>query len=120
MSSTCRIPTIPISLSRRHRLDDFTPNLVAVHPVHDYFLVVTGKAGVVGTVFAYSLFDGELLASAAVGIQPDAVVISPMGNTRWSPTKRKAQVATTTAAPDRFRSSTSAASTVMVKTMTSS
>ena len=28
------------------------PNSVAVHPVHDYFLVVTGKAGVVGTVFA--------------------------------------------------------------------
>ncbi len=54
------------------------PNSVAVHPVHDYFLVVTGKAGVVGTVFAYSL-DGELLASAAVGIQPDAVVISPNG-----------------------------------------
>ena len=56
-----------------------TPNSVAVHPVHDYFLVVTGKAGFVGTVFAYSLFDGELLASAAVGIQPDAVVISPNG-----------------------------------------
>ena len=56
-----------------------TPNSAAVHPVHDYFLVVTGKAGVVGTVFAYSLFDGELLASAAVGIQPDAVVISPNG-----------------------------------------
>ena len=54
------------------------PNSVAAHPVHDYFLVVTGKAGVVGTVFAYSL-DGELLASAAVGIQPDAVVISPNG-----------------------------------------
>jgi DNA-binding beta-propeller fold protein YncE len=54
------------------------PNSVAVHPVHDYFLVVTGRAGVVGTVFAYSL-DGELLASAAVGIQPDAVVISPNG-----------------------------------------
>ena len=54
------------------------PNSVAVHPVHDYFLVVTGKAGVVGTVFAYSL-DGEFLASAAVGIQPDAVVISPNG-----------------------------------------
>ena len=54
------------------------PNSVAVHPVHDYFLVVTGTAGVVGTVFAYSL-DGELLASAAVGIQPDAVVISPNG-----------------------------------------
>ena len=54
------------------------PNSVAVHPVHDYFLVVTGKAGVVGTVFAYGL-DGELLASAALGIQPDAVVISPNG-----------------------------------------
>ena len=55
------------------------PNSVAVHPQHDYFLVVTGKAGVVGTVAAHRLSDGALLASAAVGIQPDSVVISPNG-----------------------------------------
>lgn len=56
-----------------------TPNSVAVHPQHDYFLVVTGEAGLVGTVFAHRLSDGALLASAAVGIQPDAVAISPNG-----------------------------------------
>jgi hypothetical protein len=55
------------------------PNSVAVHPQHDYFLVVTGRAGVVGTVAAHRLFDGALLASAPVGIQPDSVVISPNG-----------------------------------------
>jgi uncharacterized protein len=55
------------------------PNSVAVHPKHDYFLVVTGRAGLVGTVAAHSLFDGALLASASVGIQPDSVVISHNG-----------------------------------------
>ena len=55
------------------------PNSVAVHPQHDYFLVVTGTAGVVGTVSAHRLSDGALLASAPVGIQPDSVVISPNG-----------------------------------------
>ena len=56
-----------------------TPNSVAVHPHHDYFLVVTGRAGAVGTVYAFSLFDGRLLDSAPVGIQPDSVAISPNG-----------------------------------------
>jgi hypothetical protein len=55
------------------------PNSVAVHPHHDYFLVVTGRAGLVGTVAAHRLSDGALLASAPVGIQPDSVVISPNG-----------------------------------------
>ncbi len=55
------------------------PNSVAVHPQHDYFLVVTGRAGVIGTVAAHRLSDGALLASASVGIQPDSVVISPNG-----------------------------------------
>jgi DNA-binding beta-propeller fold protein YncE len=55
------------------------PNSVAVHPQHDYFLVVTGRAGVVGTIFAHRLSDGALLASAPLGIQPDSVVISPNG-----------------------------------------
>jgi hypothetical protein len=67
------------------------PNSVAVHPQHDYFLVVTGRAGVIGTVAAHSLSDGALLASAPVGIQPDSVVISPMGSTPSSPTKPKAR-----------------------------
>jgi hypothetical protein len=56
-----------------------TPNSVAVHPQHDYFLVVTGRAGVVGTLAAHRLSDGALLATVAVGIQPDAVAISPNG-----------------------------------------
>ena len=56
-----------------------TPNSVAVHPQHDYFLVVTGRAGVTGTVSAYRLSDGTLLGSASAGIQPDSVAISPNG-----------------------------------------
>jgi DNA-binding beta-propeller fold protein YncE len=55
------------------------PNSVAVHPHHDYFLVVTGKAGVEGSLAAHRLWDGALLATAPVGIQPDSVVISPNG-----------------------------------------
>jgi uncharacterized protein len=56
-----------------------TPNSAAVHPHYDYFLTVTGRAGQIGTVSAFGLFDGVLLDSAPVGIQPDAVVISPNG-----------------------------------------
>ena len=55
------------------------PNSVAIHPQHDYFLVVTGTAGVVGTVAAHRLSDGALLASASVGIQPDAIAIAHNG-----------------------------------------
>jgi DNA-binding beta-propeller fold protein YncE len=56
-----------------------TPNSVAVHPHHDYFLVVIGTAGVTGVVAAYRLSDGAFLASAAVGIQPDSIAIAPNG-----------------------------------------
>ena len=56
-----------------------TPNSVAVHPTNDYFLVVTGRGGVTGTLFAHRLSDGVLLASATVGFQPDSVAISPNG-----------------------------------------
>jgi len=56
-----------------------TPNSVAVHPQHDYFLVVTGRSGATGRVAAYRLSSGEFLGSAATGIQPDSVAISPNG-----------------------------------------
>ena len=56
-----------------------TPNSAAVHPHHDYFLVVIGTAGVTGVVAAYRLSDGAFLASAAVGIQPDSIAIAPNG-----------------------------------------
>ncbi|MDS4030470.1 MAG: hypothetical protein RKO66_10405 [Candidatus Contendobacter sp.] len=56
-----------------------TPNSVAVHPQHDYFLVVIGKAGATGSVAAYRLSDGASLASAPVGIQPDSIAIAPNG-----------------------------------------
>jgi DNA-binding beta-propeller fold protein YncE len=56
-----------------------TPNSAAVHPQHDYFLVVIGTAGVQGTVAAYRLSDGAFLDSAPVGIQPDSIAISPNG-----------------------------------------
>jgi hypothetical protein len=56
-----------------------TPNSVAIHPQHDYFLVVTGRAGVTGNVAAYRLSDGTLIASAPAGIQPDSIAIAPNG-----------------------------------------
>jgi DNA-binding beta-propeller fold protein YncE len=56
-----------------------TPNSVAVHPHDDYFLVVIGRSGLTGRVAAYRLWDGALLASANVGIQPDSIAISPNG-----------------------------------------
>jgi hypothetical protein len=72
-------PVNPVLL-RRVTVDTTAgaPNSVAVHPHHDYFLVVTGRAGVTGRVAAYS-FTGELLGSAATGIQPDSVAITPNG-----------------------------------------
>lgn len=73
-------PTQP-TLLRRVFVDTpvGTPNSAAVHPQHDYFLVVTGRAGSVGAVAAYRLTTGEFLASAAVGIQPDSIAIAPNG-----------------------------------------
>jgi len=56
-----------------------TPNSAAVHPQHDYFLVVIGTAGVQGAVAAYRVSDGAFLDSAPVGIQPDSIAISPNG-----------------------------------------
>jgi DNA-binding beta-propeller fold protein YncE len=56
-----------------------TPNSVAVHPQHDYFLVVTGTAGVRGTVAAYRISDGSFIDSALLGVQPDSIAISPNG-----------------------------------------
>ena len=55
-----------------------TPNSVAIHPQHDYFLVSIGTSGAQGVVAAYRL-DGTLLASASVGIQSDSIAISPNG-----------------------------------------
>jgi hypothetical protein len=56
-----------------------TPNSAAIHPQHDYFLVVTGRAGSTGAVSAYRLSDGALLDSAPVGLQPDSIAISRNG-----------------------------------------
>ena len=55
-----------------------TPNSVAIHQQHDYFLVVVGTAGVQGAVAAFRL-DGTFLAAAPVGIQPDSIAIAPNG-----------------------------------------
>jgi DNA-binding beta-propeller fold protein YncE len=73
-------PTNP-QLLLRVPIDTTTgsPNSVAVHPQHDYFLVVTGRAGLTGTVAAHRLTDGALLGSAPTGIQPDSVNITPNG-----------------------------------------
>jgi DNA-binding beta-propeller fold protein YncE len=56
-----------------------TPNSVAIHPHHDYFLVAIGAAGLTGRVEAYRLSDGALLGTAATGIQPDSIAIAPNG-----------------------------------------
>jgi DNA-binding beta-propeller fold protein YncE len=72
----------PLQPRRLHRVvveGTGTPNSAAVHPQHDYFLVVIGTAGVQGAVAAYRLSDGAFLDSAAVGIQPDSIAISPNG-----------------------------------------
>lgn len=68
-------------LLRRVPIDNTygTPNSVAVHPHHDYFLVAIGKAGSIGLVAAYRLSDGSFLAGATVGIQPDSIAIAPNG-----------------------------------------
>lgn len=72
-------PAAP-TLERRVEIGlvDGTPNSVAIHPHHDYFLVVVGRPGQVGKVLAYR-FDGTLLASAATGVQPDSIAIAPNG-----------------------------------------
>ena len=72
----------PLQPRRLHRVvveGTGTPNSAAVHPQHDYFLVVIGTAGVQGAVAAYRLSDGAFLDSAPVGIQPDSIAISPNG-----------------------------------------
>lgn len=56
-----------------------TPNSVAVHPHHDYFLVAIGRTASTGLVAAYRLSDGAFLDSVAVGIQPDSIAIAPNG-----------------------------------------
>jgi uncharacterized protein len=72
----------PLQPERLYRLEIDavgTPNSVALHPHHDYFLVAIGTAGLQGVVEAHRLSDGALLASAAVGIQPDSIAIAPNG-----------------------------------------
>ena len=73
----------PLQPSLLHRVEidtaAGTPNSVAVHPHHDYFLVVIGTAGATGSVAAYRLSDGAFLGSAPVGIQPDSIAIAPNG-----------------------------------------
>jgi DNA-binding beta-propeller fold protein YncE len=73
-------PVHPVLL-RRVAVDTTTgtPNSAAVHPHHDFFLVVIGRAGATGSVAAYRLSDGAFLGSASVGIQPDSIAIAPNG-----------------------------------------
>ena len=73
-------PVHPVLL-RRVAVDTTTgtPNSAAVHPHHDFFLVVIGRSGATGSVAAYRLSDGAFLGSASVGIQPDSIAIAPNG-----------------------------------------
>jgi uncharacterized protein len=68
-----RLRRVPIDASSG------SPNSAAIHPHHDYFLVVTGTAGATGAVGAYRLSDGLLLDMQPVGIQPDSIAIAPNG-----------------------------------------
>jgi uncharacterized protein len=68
-----RLRRVPIDTSAG------VPNSAAVHPHFDYFLVVTGTAGMTGAVAAYRLSDGASLHSQPVGIQPDSIAIAPNG-----------------------------------------
>ena len=73
-------PAHPVLL-RRVAIDTTTgtPNSVAVHPHHDFFLVAIGRSGTTGSVAAYRLSDGAFLGSASAGIQPDSIAIAPNG-----------------------------------------
>ena len=105
----------PLQPQRLYRLEidtaAGTPNSVAIHPHHDYFLVVVGTAGVTGVVAAYRLSDGAFLASAAAGIQPDSIAIAPTASTRSSPTRLKRSASVWTEGRDRSRLSISPGST---------
>ena len=66
-----------------------TPNSVAVHPQHDYFLVVLGRAGQPGQVAAYRLSDGQFLDSAPSESNRTQSRSRQTVNTRSSPTKQR-------------------------------
>lgn len=60
-------------------------NSLAIHPTKDLILAVAGGAApaaspVHGKVIAYRLTSGAYITEALVGIQPDAIAISPDGN----------------------------------------
>ncbi len=60
-------------------------NSLAIHPTKDLILAVAGGAApaaspVHGKVIAYRLSSGAYITEALVGIQPDAIAISPDGN----------------------------------------
>ncbi len=60
-------------------------NSLAIHPTKDLLLAVAGKAvsstnPINGKVLAYRLSTGAFITEALVGIQPDAIAISPDGN----------------------------------------
>jgi predicted extracellular nuclease len=60
-------------------------NSLAIHPTKDLLLAVAGKAvsstnPINGKVLAYRLSTGAFITEALVGIQPDAIGISPDGN----------------------------------------
>ncbi|MCS7057119.1 MAG: ExeM/NucH family extracellular endonuclease, partial [Thermoflexales bacterium] len=60
-------------------------NSLAIHPTKDLILAVAGSAAPAaspthGKVLAYRLSTGAFITEALVGIQPDAIAISPDGN----------------------------------------
>lgn len=81
-------PTQPV-LIRRVATPLGTPNSVALHPAHDYFLTASGSAGAIGKVAAYRISDGSLLQAENAGTLPDSVAIAPNG--QWAVVANEAE-----------------------------
>ncbi len=69
-------------------------NGLAIHPTKDLVLAVAGSASpaanpVNGKVIAYRLSTGDFITEALVGIQPDAIAISPDGT--WAVVANEAE-----------------------------
>jgi uncharacterized repeat protein (TIGR01451 family) len=76
-------PTLIQRVGPRAQLNNL--NSLAIHPTKDLVLAVAGKAvsatnPINGKVLAYRLSTGAFITEALVGIQPDAIGISPDGN----------------------------------------
>ena len=78
-----------------------TPNSVAVHPQHDYFLVVLGRAGQVGQVASYGFRTGSSWIPRSSEFNRIPSPSRQTVSTRSSPTKPRPSRRATTEDRDR-------------------